>query len=338
MENIKDQIFNLKKELEAKEQQYAQQQQAQIHNLEKEIEQLKNNSENKIEQLELKRNELDEEIKHLKKESQKKKDETDNILQKVKASVNEFITSRNKISEKNDEIQKLTLQNRNILNQQINISNLTFIQELSLLQLDIKIQEYKEKEISEKEFYRGLFDVSYRLKIAVDLNDLGYELSEDKKTLSIYNMNIITSLAKTHKTHKIFSEMRKKQEKNLLGFGDNGWMVSDEQSEVLSKYDKEVESEIGEKIDNNTYIENNISIIEDSFNKAIEQYLINITGNNFEIQIYKTKKEKALTFKNCFEAYNIDLNKQIKPIANIQKAEDIERILLSNIHNLDNKK
>lgn len=336
MENIKNEIFNLKKDLEAKELQYEQQQKEYTNGLIKEIEGLKSNSSSKIQQLEERRNELDEEIKCLKEESQQKQNETENILKKVKNSVEEFITSRKEISKKNEEIQKLTLQNSNILNQQINISNLTFIQELSLIQLDIKIQEFKEIKISDKEIYRGLFDVSYIQKIGVNLKDLTYELSKDKKILSVYNVNTTTSLAQTHKIKKIFSEIRIRQEKNFVGLGESGWMIYDKDDKNLSEYENKIKDEIAQNIDKNFYTKNNITIIEHSFDKAIEQYLHNITGNNFEIKINKTRHISAVSFEDCFEPYNKDLENQRKDVPIPQKTiEDIEGILVANIQNLN---
>ncbi len=204
-----------------------------------------------------------------------------------------------------------------------------------MIQLDIKIQEFKEIKISDKEIYRGLFDVSFTQKIGVNLNDLTYELSEDNKTLSVYNVKTTTSLAKTHKIKTVFSEIRIRQEKNFVGLGDKGWMIYDEHNKNLSEHENNIKEEIAQNIDKNIYTNNNIAVIEHSFDKAIEQYLSNITGNNFEIKIYKDINKKALNFKTCFETYNEDLKKQIQPITDIQKTDvELESELVKNIDNL----
>lgn len=308
--------------------------------LKRKEEELLNSKIQKIVQLEQKINELEEStseemsqnketVKKLEENLVDKNKKIKNATESISSKVSEFFTKRKEIERLEKENKKIKNHNQQIWQQQVNISNVELINEMAFLKLPMNIKEYKEKKWTDK-IFKTLYDVNFTVKLGVDLNELMYQISEDKKTLSVYNVKLKRiGLEKTHTVSQVFADVRYCS-KAVLGLGKDKWEVFEHDTkefmadEDVQQEKKNIEYSIKKNIDNDKYIEKHIHSIKDDFNNALKHYIYSIIGKGFNIDLHEENEPNALTYTDCFNSFNKDLVKTEKPLKTINYGDSLE--------------
>lgn len=294
-----------------------------INDLKEKVDCYETESKKQIEELEIKVSGLESKLDTATKEKSKeqkeletKKEELTNQLSAVKEQLKEITGEKETLTTNfkgfTDKIKnfihsdKEYKENLNIINQQVNIGNLEYIEELSLIKLKVDVKEFIERDLGKKFQYRALYDVKFTIKLAVDLKQLKYTLEEnkDKTILNVYNVpNKIKNFGEAPDPIKIFSEKREK--KSTLFSKKTLYDVNADPDDCREE-DEKSRKDIIENINKHKYLEN-IEFLNETFDKAIERYLKGIVGDKMKIKIHHDSNAEAGELGGTLNEYNSKL-------------------------------
>lgn len=294
-----------------------------INDLKEKVDCYETESKKQIEELEIKVSGLESKLDTATKEKSKEQKELEN---KKKELTNQLSAVKEQLKEITGEKETLTAnfkgftdkiknfihsdkkykENLNIINQQVNIGNLEYIEELSLIKLKVDVKEFIERDLGKNIQYRALYDVKFTIKLAVDLKQLKYTLEENKnkRILNVYNVpNKIKNFAEAPDPIKIFSEKREKKSKL---FSKKTLYDVNADPDDCREEDEKSRKDIMESINKHKYLEN-IEFLNETFDKAIERYLKGIVGDKMEIKIHHDSNAEAGELGETLNEYNSKL-------------------------------